>query len=69
MAVSRGTELPNINSGQFLQYVADNVYHNTRTIDGLNTFHGMGMIATVTSHTEARQTVPHITVTQEDVAP
>ena len=42
--------------------------HNTRTIDGLNTFHGMGMIATVTSRTEARRTVPGITVTQEDVA-
>lgn len=47
-AVSHGTELPNINSGQFLQYVADNVDHNTRTIDGLNTFHGMGMIVIVT---------------------
>ena len=67
-AVSHGTELPNICSGQFLQYVADNVDHNTRTIDGLNTFYGMGMIARVTPRTDARRTVPRITVTQEDVA-
>ena len=67
-AVSHGTELPNICSGQFLQYVADNVDHNTRTIDGLNTFHGMGMTATVTPRTDARRTVPRITVTQEDIA-
>ena len=40
-AVSRGTELPNICSGQFLQFLADNVDHNTRTIDSLNMFHGM----------------------------
>ena len=68
MPFSLETELPNINSGQFLQYVADNVDHNTRTIDRLNTFHGMGMIATVTPCTEARRGVPRITVTKKDVA-
>lgn len=29
----------------FAQYVADNIDHNMCTIDGYNTFHGMGMIA------------------------
>ena len=31
-----------------VQYVADNVDHNVRTIDGKNTFHGMGIISTIT---------------------
>ena len=31
-----------------MQYAADNVDHNVRTLDGKNTFHGMGIIATVT---------------------
>ena len=32
-----------------MQHVADNVDHNTATIDGFNTFHGMGIIAAITS--------------------
>ena len=42
-----GTDIPN-HSSQFIQYVADNVDHNIRTLDGNDTFHGMGMIATIT---------------------
>ena len=30
---------------EFAQWVADNVDHNTATLDGKNTFHGMGIIA------------------------
>ena len=33
---------------QFLQFVADNIDNNTQTLDRLNTFHGIGMIAAVT---------------------
>lgn len=29
----------------FTQFVADNVDHNIRTVDGLETFHGMSIIA------------------------
>ena len=28
-----------------VHFVADNVDHNIRTLDGLNTFHGMGIIS------------------------
>ena len=58
-ALSQGTEIPSFN-GEFVQYAANNVDHNTRTLDGHNTtFHGMGMIAVVTpgtnfSHNVAR---------------
>lgn len=52
-AFSRGTDIPNFNN-QFLQYIADNADHNIQTLDGNNTFHGMGMIAVVTLGLRAR---------------
>ena len=30
---------------RFTQFVADNLDHNVRTLDGLNTFHGMGIVS------------------------
>jgi len=47
-AVNQGTEIPGFVPGRFIQYIADNVDHNTRTLDGKDTFHGMGIIAAVT---------------------
>ena len=44
-----GTDLHDIGIDSFLHFVADNVDHNSDTIDGLNTFHGMGIIACVTN--------------------
>ena len=41
-------DLADIDSLQSLIFVADNVDHNLNTIDGLKTFHGMGMIACIT---------------------
>ena len=37
--------------GSFTQFVADNVDHNTATIDGHGTFHGMGIIASTITNT------------------
>ena len=37
--------IENLLNGKFTQWVGDNVDHNVRTIDGKNTFHGMGIIA------------------------
>ena len=31
-----------------LEFGADNIDHNTQTLDGLKTFHGIGMIKAVT---------------------
>ncbi|KAM7450324.1 Rad2 nuclease [Porites harrisoni] len=36
-ALSQGTDIPSFN-GEFVQYAADNVDHNIRTLDGHNTF-------------------------------
>ena len=47
-AVAQNADIPQHEQDQFIQFVADNVDHNIRTLDGLNTFHGMGIIATVT---------------------
>ena len=41
VALSYNTDIPNCTS-EFVQYAADNVDHNSRTLDGHNTFHGMG---------------------------
>ena len=50
-----------------VQYAADNVDHNIITIDGRNTFHGMGIIATVTPGTKSSYHIPRITVPTEDI--
>ena len=61
-AVNQGTDIPGFTPGHFVQYVADNVDHNVRTIDGMNTFHGMGMIAATTPSKESTQRVPRINI-------
>ena len=50
-----------------MQHVADNVDHDICTIDGLNTFHGMGIIATVTPKLTIRNHVPKIIVSTKDI--
>ena len=43
------TETPTtLSNGAFIQWSADNVDHNLATLDGNNTFHGMGIVASVT---------------------
>ena len=43
--MTQGTGIPN-HTSEFVQYVADNVDHNLRTLDGNDTFHWMGLMAT-----------------------
>ena len=44
--MTQGTGIPN-HTSEFVQYVADNVDHNLRTLDGNEKFHGMRLIGTV----------------------
>ena len=67
-AVNEGTDIPHFREGTFVQYVADNVDHNIRTLDGHNTYHGMGMIAAVTHATSRTGRIPRVSVTTEDIA-
>lgn len=48
--------------------LSSNVDHNIRTIDGMNTFHGMGMIAATTPAIVNDRSVPRITVSAEDIS-
>jgi len=65
-AQSHGTDIPNLTT-EFVQYAADNVDHNIRTLDGHGTFHGMGMIAAVTPGTRSGRPIPRAKVTSRDV--
>ena len=47
--------------------MADNVDHNVNILDGLNTFHGMGMIVTIKPAQKLKISVPGITVNFEDI--
>lgn len=57
----------NIIENQFVQFAADNVDHNVRTIDGLNTFHGMGMIGIFSPEIKQTRVVPRNNVSVADV--
>ena len=67
-AVAQGTEIPGYTPGQFVQYSADNVNHNLRTLDGTGTFHGMGIIASITPGTKATIPIPIRKVSVQDMA-
>ena len=67
-AVNHGTDIPGYTPDIFVQHVADNVDHNTRTLDASGTFHGMGIIATITPGIQCRKIVPKKQVTVEEVA-
>ena len=55
-------------SGGHVMMVADNVDHNTRTLDGKNTFHGMGMIAAIIPHRSIDRLNPRKKVSLLDIS-
>ena len=59
-AQQQGTDLHDTDNDSFLHFVTDNVGPNSDTIDGLNTFHGMGIIACVTNPRKRVQSLPAI---------
>ena len=65
--VSQGTDVPCFTS-QSVQYVADNVDHNIRTLDGYDTFHGMGLITAITPGTKKSNPILRVKVTSMDIA-
>jgi len=66
-ALTNNTEIPGYTHGQFIQFVADNVDHNIRTIDGYGTFHGMGIIAAATPGSKTCRRVHKLKATEEDL--
>ena len=67
-AASQGLDLPEVTEEKTLQFVADNVDHNTATLDGRNTFHGMGMIAVITPGLYKPRKIPRRKVSISEVA-
>ena len=63
-----GKEVSPLLDGQFSQFVADNVDHNTRTLDGMSTFHGMGIIQAITPGDSRSYTIPRINRRAADLA-
>jgi hypothetical protein len=64
--VVRGIDIPNFDKNrQFVQFAADNVDHNIRTLDGHETFHMMGMIAMVPPGNTGSKQVPKIHVSNK----
>jgi hypothetical protein len=47
-AITQKTDITEALTSFHLQYIADNVDHNIRTINGHCTFYGMGIVASVT---------------------
>ena len=66
-AINQVIDIPNCGS-QCVQYPADNVEHNIRTIDGANTFHGMGIIAIITPCTTLTRAVPRAQVSSNRIS-
>ena len=54
----QGVDSNGLQEDSFLHYSADNVDHNIGTLDGLNTFHGMGIIVSVTPRNTASKPIP-----------
>ena len=67
-AVAQGTDIPGWIPGRFVQYSADNVVHNLRTLDGSGTFHGMGIIAAITPGLKTTTLIPRQEVTADQIA-
>ena len=59
-AFHQGTEIEGIDNESFIQHIADNVDHNIRTIDGLNTFHKMSIIVAFIPGVTATKLVPKV---------
>ncbi|XP_053373150.1 uncharacterized protein LOC123533634 [Mercenaria mercenaria] len=67
-AAALNTSLPSFFPGCFLQFVADNVDHNIRTLDGHNTFHGMGIIACSTPGSSVHIQIPRCDISSNELS-
>ncbi|CAC5362574.1 unnamed protein product [Mytilus coruscus] len=66
-AANQGIDINGYSEGNSVQFIADNVDHNVRTLDGYNTFHGMGILAAVTPGVKQSISIPRINATSDDL--
>ena len=68
VAVSENQGPKDVPENSFLHYVADNVDHDSCTIDGRGTFHGMGIISAITPVPgKVLRSIPRKEVSAEDI--
>ena len=67
-AKQRRVDIPGFIPGRFMQYSADNVDHNIRTLDGSGAFHGMGIVASVTPKLKSASIIKRVSVTTDDIS-
>jgi hypothetical protein len=67
-AAAQGTDIPGWIPGHFIQYAADNVDHNSRTLYGEGTFHDMGIVTTITPGTKTNTLIPGREVSAHEIA-
>ena len=60
--------LPRVSEVDTIQFVVDNTDHNTVTLDGHSTFHGMGIISVMTPRKFQRKKIPRRDVKLKDIA-
>ena len=67
-AFYQGINIPGLESEHdySMQAIADNVDHNTKTLDGKSTFHGMGIIVAVTPKLRLTTFIPRFRKVQSD---
>ena len=65
-AVSQGIDIINP-QGKFYQFAADNVDHQIKTLDGKNTYHGMGIVLAATPEVEIKRKIPKQNVTRQEL--
>ena len=69
-ALSSGPHVPNFTDLDHIQYKTENVDHNVCTLDGLDTFHtfhGIGMLGTITPAKQCSRKIPRVTLTNDDI--
>ena len=54
-------------AGQFYQFLADNMEHNAGTLDGMNTFHCMGIIQTIPPGSSKSYIILHKNIKAVDI--
>ena len=67
MSITQKTDIPEALTSSHLQYYADNVDHNIRTIVRHGIFHGMGIVESVTPGFKRNSTVPRVNVDIEEL--
>ncbi|KAK6191205.1 hypothetical protein SNE40_002943 [Patella caerulea] len=67
-AKTQGTDIPGLQAGHFFQYIADNADHNINTLDGYNTFLGMGIIAAISPGIRNKLQIPSSFASNKEIA-